>query len=295
MRRSANCANGCGGRADVPESLREVRTLFGGLDALAGERSPERWKPRRIRRMAPLWGIAAAAAVVLGIFVCADLLRKPYCYIDGVAVYDAEVAMQTTVYLESFSCFGGVGADGGRIDREQLKTICHEQIAYSFGCFHVAGAVRLGAAGGFPPADRGCRYGAGHHAPRRRRERYGSRSGGLRNHARAGAAPRFVAEIPLAIRGSRGCCLTGSKMGFNLLTGVDYAGYPAETADFLDLRAGNSFHFGVTPIGLAVRLDRRGKFEFATGLRYTVNNYRLSDNTITLGREDGLIVPRDAG
>ena len=55
--------------ADVPESLREVRTLFGGLDALAGERSPERWKPRRIRRMAPLWGIAAAAAVVLGIFV----------------------------------------------------------------------------------------------------------------------------------------------------------------------------------------------------------------------------------
>lgn len=69
--------------ADVPESLREVRTLFGGLDALAGERSPERWKPRRIRRMAPLWGIAAAAAVVLGIFVCADLLRKPYCYIDG--------------------------------------------------------------------------------------------------------------------------------------------------------------------------------------------------------------------
>ena len=40
--------------ADVPESLREVRALFGGLDALAGERSPECWKPRRMRRMAPL-------------------------------------------------------------------------------------------------------------------------------------------------------------------------------------------------------------------------------------------------
>ena len=89
----------------------------------------------------------------------------------------------------------------------------------------------------------------------------------------------------------KGLLFDGIEMGFNLLTGVDYAGYPAETADFLDLRAGNSFHFGVTPIGLAVRLDRRGKFEFATGLRYTVNNYRLSDNTITLGREDGLIVP----
>lgn len=89
----------------------------------------------------------------------------------------------------------------------------------------------------------------------------------------------------------KGLLFDGIEMGFNLLTGVDYAGYPAETADFLDLRAGNSFHFGVTPIGLAVRLDRRGKFEFSTGLRYTVNNYRLSDNSITLGREDGLIVP----
>ena len=55
----------------------------------------------------------------------------------------------------------------------------------------------------------------------------------------------------------KGLLFDGIEMGFNLLTGVDYAGYPAETADFLDLRAGNSFHFGVTPIGLAVRLDRR--------------------------------------
>ena len=94
-----------------------MRTLFGGLDALAGERSPERWKPRRIRRMAPLWGIAAAAAVALGIFVCADLLRKPYCYIDGVAVYDAEVAMQTTVYLESFSAL----EESGRMVDELIE------------------------------------------------------------------------------------------------------------------------------------------------------------------------------
>lgn len=102
--------------ADVPESLREVRALFGGLDALAGS-VPELRKPRRIRRMAPLWGIAAAAAVVLGIFVCADLLRKPYCYIDGVAVYDAEVAMQTTVYLESFSAL----EESGRMVDELIE------------------------------------------------------------------------------------------------------------------------------------------------------------------------------
>ena len=91
---------------DVPASLREVQALFGGLDALAGECSPERWKPRRVWRISPLWGIVAAAAVVIGLFVCVDLLRKPYCYIDGVAVYDKEVALQTTVYLDSFSAFG---------------------------------------------------------------------------------------------------------------------------------------------------------------------------------------------
>ena len=42
---------------------------------------------------------------------------------------------------------------------------------------------------------------------------------------------------------------------------------------------------------MSVSLDKRGKFEFSTGLRYTVDNYRLSDNSITLGRVDGLIVP----
>ena len=64
-----------------------------------------------------LWGIAAAVAVVIGLFVCADLLRKPYCYIDGVAVYDKEVALQTTVYLESFSAF----EESGRMVDELIR------------------------------------------------------------------------------------------------------------------------------------------------------------------------------
>lgn len=83
----------------------------------------------------------------------------------------------------------------------------------------------------------------------------------------------------------------GIEMGFNFLTGLDYADYPAGTEDFLDVRPGNSFHFGVTPVGLSVGIDRKRKFEFTTGLRYTVDNYRLSDNSITLGRENGTIVP----
>lgn len=88
-----------------------------------------------------------------------------------------------------------------------------------------------------------------------------------------------------------GLFFDGLEMGFNTLTGLDYAGYPAETGDFLDVRAGNSFHFGVTPVGLSVGLDRKRQFSFSTGLRYTVDNYRLSDNSITLGRENGMIVP----
>ena len=48
----------------------------------------------------------SAAAVVLGVFFYAEYLRKPYCYIDGVAIYDKEAAMQATVYLQGLSDFG---------------------------------------------------------------------------------------------------------------------------------------------------------------------------------------------
>lgn len=88
-----------------------------------------------------------------------------------------------------------------------------------------------------------------------------------------------------------GLFFDGIEMGFNTLTGLDYAGYPTGSGDFLDIRAGNSFHLGVTPIGLNVDLGRKRKFAFSTGIRYTVDNYRLSDNSITLGRENGMIVP----
>ena len=47
-----------------------------------------------------------SAAVVLGGFFYAENLRKPYCYIDGVAIYDKEAAMQATVYLQGLSDFG---------------------------------------------------------------------------------------------------------------------------------------------------------------------------------------------
>lgn len=109
---------------NIPASLRYAQTLFCGLESLSAEQLPERSAQevadpaahqaqpvvaafgRTIslgRRLASLWGVAAAVAVLLGIFFYTEYTRKPYCYIDGVAIYDKEVAMQTTVYLESFS------------------------------------------------------------------------------------------------------------------------------------------------------------------------------------------------
>lgn len=84
--------------------------MFCGMDGLAGECLPERvhtfgHRPGRKRRLLRLCGLAAAAVVALGLFLCVEYMRRPYCYIDGQAVYDKDVAMQTTVYLQGFSEF----------------------------------------------------------------------------------------------------------------------------------------------------------------------------------------------
>ena len=36
---------------------------------------------------------------------------------------------------------------------------------------------------------------------------------------------------------------------------------------------------------------KQRRFDMTTGLRYTVDNYRLSNNSITLGNENGIVVP----
>ena len=104
---------------EVPESLRDLAVLFEGLGALSGERMPDtdaagrpaadsscrelpRAETRPLHRLATVWW-GMAAAVVAGILVLAGLVREPYCYIDGRPVYDREVALQTTAYLDSFA------------------------------------------------------------------------------------------------------------------------------------------------------------------------------------------------
>lgn len=109
----------------IPTELHDAEVLFRGLDELAAERMPGRedrsqWRPEgagaaaRGRGFAPralrwrrtvLWGAAAAVAAV-GLFLGVESLRRPYCYIDGRAVYDRQTAMRTTAYLDGFSKLG---------------------------------------------------------------------------------------------------------------------------------------------------------------------------------------------
>lgn len=85
--------------------------------------------------------------------------------------------------------------------------------------------------------------------------------------------------------------LSGTEYGFIVPTGLDYGGYSAENDGFFNLRGGKSFHLSSTLIGLNVDMGRRRLFRFSTGLRYTIDNYRLSDPSITLGNEGGMVVP----
>lgn len=100
----SGCESGCGteprpGIATVAASDAVCETLPVGEGTPAGRQSVSR------HRVLRLWGMAAAAVVAFGLLLCVEYMRRPYCYIDGVAVYDKDAAMQATVYLQGFSEF----------------------------------------------------------------------------------------------------------------------------------------------------------------------------------------------
>lgn len=90
----------------LPARLAWVATAFGGFEALSEERNPQPVKrQQRARRqlIRPLqhvvqWGLAAAAVVAMVIAVSID--REPYCYINGTAIHDAQLAMNETACFE---------------------------------------------------------------------------------------------------------------------------------------------------------------------------------------------------
>ncbi|MBQ6691300.1 MAG: hypothetical protein IJN01_06380 [Rikenellaceae bacterium] len=90
----------------LPARLAWVATAFEGYGALAEERNPQPIKrPLRAQRqlIRPLqrvvqWGLAAAAVVAMAIAISID--REPYCYINGTAIHDAQLAMNETACFE---------------------------------------------------------------------------------------------------------------------------------------------------------------------------------------------------
>lgn len=90
----------------LPARLAWVSTAFGGFEALSEERNPQPVKrQQRARRqlIRPLqhvvqWGLAAAAVVAMAIAISID--REPYCYINGTAIHDAQLAMNETACFE---------------------------------------------------------------------------------------------------------------------------------------------------------------------------------------------------
>ncbi len=81
------------------------------------------------------------------------------------------------------------------------------------------------------------------------------------------------------------------ELGFTALTGVTYD-RPNETMpDFLNQTLGNSFHFSFTPIGIWMRLDRKGRSHLQLGMNYSVDNLRLTNPALTVRNDGSLLIP----
>lgn len=97
-----------GGLAAGPSAPADIGTAAGGSTGAEGTDGPCRSRRRgRIGRpigsRPEVWRLAAAALIAVGVFLCVSLLNRPLCYINGQAIYDRELAMQSTVYFDSFA------------------------------------------------------------------------------------------------------------------------------------------------------------------------------------------------
>lgn len=90
----------------LPARLAWLATTFEGYGALAEERNPQpvkRFLPIQRQTLRPMQRIVAwslAAAAVVAMIVATTIDREPYCYINGVAIHDAQIAMNETRCFE---------------------------------------------------------------------------------------------------------------------------------------------------------------------------------------------------
>lgn len=90
----------------LPARLAWVATAFEGYRTLAEERNPQPVKHQQRAHRQPLrplqrvavWALSAAAMVAMAIAISID--REPYCYINGTAIHDAQLAMNETACFE---------------------------------------------------------------------------------------------------------------------------------------------------------------------------------------------------
>ncbi len=104
-----------------------------------------------------------------------------------------------------------------------------------------------------------------------------------------GSVPAYVPKMDKS-RG-RLTVFSNVEMGFTQLTGVDYSDYAPEQKGFLDQRLGPSFHFSFSIVGCDFYLNKTKTLSLGFGLQYTIDNIRLSNNDITVGYQQGRIVP----
>ena len=80
----------------LPRDLQALAVMLGGLEALGEEQLPRRiTRPtRKARATWWQWGVAVAAFIAIALLI--DHFSTPYCYINGEAIYDPEVALANT-------------------------------------------------------------------------------------------------------------------------------------------------------------------------------------------------------
>lgn len=91
----------------IPQAWEPYKVLFCGFAALSQEKVHGDYKPfnRRGNFLKTFTLYFAAAVIIAGVCLSVLLVSKPYCYINGKPIRNAELAMQATDRLSDLSRF----------------------------------------------------------------------------------------------------------------------------------------------------------------------------------------------